>query len=249
MLATKITEIIEKETGGKSYKAHKYSLDNENRPSVDFGSEMQGSTWRRTMETTHHSNPVDLTSLSFKIAKSDEQLLTYFLDGSRKVYKVDHQGYPASGTGSRFEIYPIIAGQIGVGCCKRVNKQMSIEKYIHEIVISVPDKADADGKGGFFPALAKKITQNSLELQRLNIDISAILNYSTARVENDKEYEDRATATVQDRMIEKEKETVALLVREGKLNQNNYLIKDGSLEYRIPNEIKNDKKKVSSIQK
>ena len=34
-------------------------------------------------------------------------------------------------------------------------------------------------------------------------------------------------------MIEREKELVAELVREGKLNQNNYLVKDGSLEYRL----------------
>jgi hypothetical protein len=32
-------------------------------------------------------------------------------------------------------------------------------------------------------------------------------------------------------MIELEKELVAELVREGKLDQDNYLVKDGSLEY------------------
>ncbi len=247
MANSKISDILELETGGKSYKAHKYSLDNYNRPSVDFGGESHGNIWKKTMETTRHSNPVNLTSLSYKLARSGEQLLTYFLDGSRRVYKVDHQGYQASGTGSRTEIFPVIAGQIGIGCCKRINKQMETEMFTSEVVISVPDKADADGKGGFFPALAKKISQNSSELKRLNISISAVLNYSTSKVENDREYEDRATATVQDRMIEKEKEAVATLVRKGKLNQNNYLIKDGSLEYRPSKADKADRRKLATF--
>ena len=33
----KVMNILAKETGGKSYKAHKYSLDNSERPSVDYG--------------------------------------------------------------------------------------------------------------------------------------------------------------------------------------------------------------------
>lgn len=241
----KITDIIEQETGGKSYKAHKYSLDSDDRPSVDFSGEETGSVWKRTMETTRHTHPVDLADLSVKLAKNNTQLFTLFLDGSRHVYKVDHQGYPASGTGSRSEIFPIIAGQIGVGCCKRVDKIVTPEKYVSEIVISVPDKADADRKGGFFPALATKISQYSTDLQRLGVSISAVLSYSTSKVENDKEYEDRATATIQDRMIEKEKETVANLVRAGKLNQNNYLIKDGSLEYMPTKEDRSDKRKLA----
>ena len=209
MARRKITNILEEETGGKSYKAHKYSLDSYDRPSVDYGGEREGNIWQRTMETTRHNEPVDLSDLSTKLSMSSEQLLTYFLDGSRRVYKVDHQGYPASGTGNRSEIFPIIAGQIGVGCCKRINKELITEKFLYEIVISLPDKADADGKGGFFPALAQKITSYSSDLIQLGISIDAVLNYSTSKVENDKQYEDRATATIQDRMIKQEKETVA----------------------------------------
>jgi hypothetical protein len=43
-------------------------------------------------------------------------------------------------------------------------------------------------------------------------------------------------------MIEKEKELVDELVKEGKLNQDNYLIKDGSLEYKISDKLRNDKR-------
>ena len=44
-------------------------------------------------------------------------------------------------------------------------------------------------------------------------------------------------------MIEREKELVAELVREGRLNQDNYLVKDGSLEYRPTKEDKSDRMK------
>jgi hypothetical protein len=224
-------------------------LDADDRPSVDFGGDALGNIWKETKETTRHHNYIDLSNLSKKLSTGSEQLLTYFLDGSRHVYKVDHMGYSASGTGNRSEIFPIIAGQIGVGCCKRNNKKLYTEKHICEIVISVPDKANADGNGrsGFFSALATKMTQHSVELKRLGIVISAILPYSTAKVENDKEYEDRATAKVQDRMIDKEKEAVAKLVKAGKLDQNNYLIKDGSLEYRPSKEDRADKRKLATF--
>ena len=104
----------------------------------------------------------------------------------------------------------------------------------------MPDVADADGKPGFWPATAKKLSDCD-ELKRLGIEFSTILPYKTSK-NDDMKFEDRATACVQDRMIECEKKLVAELVHEGKLNQNNYLIKDGSLEYRLNKEDKADKK-------
>jgi hypothetical protein len=113
------------------------------------------------------------------------------------------------------------------------------EKFKREFVLSMPDIADADGKPGFWPATAKKLSECE-ELKRLKIEFSTILPYKTC-VDNAK-YEDRATVCVQDRMIEREKDLVAELVREGKLNQDNYLVKDGSLEYRPSKEDKANKK-------
>lgn len=241
-MAKKITSLLEEETGGKSYKAHKYSLDSDGRPSVDFSSDSQENVWLKIQETTPHKTYIDLADLAKKVAITNDQILTYFLDGSRHVYKVDHMGYTASGTNGRSEIFPIIAGQVGIGCCRRENRLLSSEFFIREIVISVPDKADADGKAGFFPALATKLKQNSL-----NLEIAAVLPYSTSSIKSDKDFEDRATAKVQDRMIEKEKEAVAELVRTGKLNQNNYLVKDGSLEYRPTKEDRTDPKKLAKF--
>lgn len=237
----KIMNILAEATGGKSYKAHKYPIDYADRPSIDYGdSEI---IWKRRAETTQHRTYVDLLGLSKKLASRDDQILSYFLDGSRRVFKVDDIAYVQSG--GRSIIYPVIAGQIGVGCCHRVNKKVVPVQLKREFVLSMPDVADADGKPGFWPATAKKLSECD-ELKRLGIEFAAILPYKTSK-NDDKKFEDRATACVQDRMIESEKKLVAELVREGKLNQNNYLVKDGSLEYRPTKEDKADKKRYQTF--
>lgn len=235
-MVDKIMAILEKETGGKSYKAHKYGLDHMERPFIDYGDD--SIIWKKTVETTPHRNYVPLEELSRELAKRNDQLLTYFLDGSRRVFKVDDIAYRK--TGGRSAIYPVIAGQIGVGCCRRVNKKMFPEKFKREIVLSIPDIADADGIPGFFNATAKKLNE-CIELKRLGIEFSTILPYKTAK-DAEKKFEDRGTACVNERMIQREKELVAELVREGKLNQDNYLVKDGSLEYKPTKKDKGDKK-------
>lgn len=235
-MADKIMTVLEKETGGKSYKAHKYGLDHVERPFVDYGDD--SIIWKKTVETTPHRNYVPLEKLSKELADRNDQLLTYFLDGSRRVFKVDDIAYRK--TGGRSVIYPVIAGQIGVGCCKRVNKKLFPEKFKREIVLSVPDIADSDGIPGFFNATAKKLNECA-ELKRLGIEFSTILPYKTAK-DVEKKFEDRGTACVNERMIQREKELVAELVREGKLNQDNYLVKDGSLEYKPTKADKADKR-------
>lgn len=83
-------------------------------------------------------------------------------------------------------------------------------------------------------------------MQRLNISFKKIIPYKTANVDQ-KKYEDKGTARIQDRMIELEKEAVAALVRKEKLNQDNYLIKDGSLEYRPSRDEKKDGRKAMTF--
>ena len=237
----KVMNILADVTGGKSYKAHKYVIDHADRPAVDYGN--SEIIWKRRAETTPHRTYVNLSELCKRLALRGEQILSYFLDGSRRVFKVDDIAYAQSG--GRSVIYPVIAGQIGVGCCHRLNKKIVPAKFKREFVLSLPDVADADGKPGFWPATAKKLSECD-ELKRLGIDFATILPYKTSK-SNDKKFEDRATACVQDRMIECEKKLVAELVREGKINQDNYLVKDGSLEYRPTKDDKKDKKKYQTF--
>lgn len=222
-------DILERETGGHSYKSHKYSLDESERSAVEYGEAGADIQWKRRGETKEIRTYVSLYCLSHDVG--GEQILTYFLDGSRHVYKVDDMGFEKSG--NRTAIYPIIAGQIGVGCCRRVDRRMACEKFEREIVIAMPDIAQSSGKKqGFLQATAQKLNAGT-ELARINKSgwkFSTILSYKSAKEE--KEYNDKGTAEIQTRMMENEQKMVATLVAEKKLNDKNFLVKDGSLEYK-----------------
>jgi hypothetical protein len=209
---SRIMEILEYETGGYSYKSHKYSLDVSERSPVEYGEARNSMQWSRRGETNESIKTyVSLIELSRRI--SGTQLFTYFLDGSRHVYKVDDMGFEKSG--NRTAIYPILAGQIGVGCCRRVNKRMFCEKFDREIVIAMPDIAQSSGKKqGFLTATALKLNAGT-ELARISASgwkFSTILSYRSAKEE--KEYNDKGTAEIQTRMMKKEQDMVADLVRE-----------------------------------
>ena len=237
-MSNKIMPILAQATGGKSYKAHKYSLEHAEIPYIDYGEDT--IVWERTAETEPKKNYVPLYDLSLNLIRNDVNRFSYFLDGSRHVYKVDDIAFKKPG--GRTAIYPIVAGQIGVGCCRRCGKKLIRESFEYECDISVPDIADSDGINGFFPATVKKLNECD-DVQRLNISFKKIIPYKTANVDQ-KKYEDKGTARIQDRMIELEKEAVAALVRKEKLNQDNYLIKDGSLEYRPSRDEKKDGRKA-----
>ena len=117
----KIMEIIEKETKGKSYHTYKYSYDSIGIPSIDYDDESDKvMKWQDTAETVKHVSSIDLKPYADSI-RGTEPLIKYFLDGSRHVFKVDDIAYNK-------QVFPVVAGQIGVGCCKRENKRMSSGK-------------------------------------------------------------------------------------------------------------------------
>ncbi len=219
-------EIIERETKGKSYHTYKYSYDSIGLPSIDYDDDPNKvMKWKDSAETIQHKKSNDLKPLADKIVMA-EPLIKYFLDGSRHVFKVDDIAYNK-------QVFPVVAGQIGVGCCRRENKQMYKELFYRELVLSLPDKANADGwdDKAYFAAKLKKINE-SQELKNLDIQFSAILPYSTSQwgVPTTK-LDNLAVGKIQDYMVEAEKRMVAELVKNNKLGQDSYLLKDGSLEY------------------
>lgn len=228
-MAEKIMKYLEMETGGKSYKAHKYSLDNAEIPSIDYGE--YNKVWEKYAETEPPKNYKSLKEKCEELKHYDINLLTYFLDGSRRVYKVDDIAYNKGK--NRSGIYPVIAGQIAVGCLKRINKRMKKCIFNCEWDLALPSIADADGKPGFFEALNEKIKRNTniTRLTNSDMQLANIFSYSTSYANKEK-YEDKGIIKIQDRMIELEKQTVSDLVKKKLLNQRNYLVKDGSLEYR-----------------
>lgn len=239
---TKIMDIIAKETGGKSYHTYKYSYDSIGLPSIDYDDEESKIIkWKESGETIHHNKSVNVKKLADQIVE-EEPIIKYFLDGSRRVFKVDDISY-----GKR--VYPVVAGQVGIGCCKRENKRMNLELFYKEIVISLPNNANADGYKdvAYFASKLKKVNESE-ELKNLGIEVSEILSYSTSKLaQKDGKLENLAIRKIQDYMIEAEKRMVVELVKKGKLNQNSYLLKDGSLEYKKMNSGREDLRTLQKI--
>lgn len=234
-----ILKLIADETYGESYKAHKIELNLETDTTSRLDSREPRLDNPKLGETIKYNSYRSLEKVIQDISKNYAQILTYFLDGSRHVYKIDDIAYQHSY--ARKMVYPIVAGQVAVGCCRRSNKKMFAEKFIGEVVLSLPDVANYNDSKGFLPTLAKKIN-NKLSGHKFKLEISKILDYSTNQPK-EMAFEDRAIATIQDYMYQTEQNMVADLVKQGKLNQTNYLVKDGSLEYRILDNLKKDKRK------
>lgn len=130
-------------------------------------------------------------------------------------------------------LYPIIAGQIGVACCVRKNKD-SFKSLIfdRQLVLTLPSCANwrDDRHELFFNERIRELNELSL-LKKFNIQFHKIIVYKDEVLKEGETYENRGIAKIQDEMIEAEKNLVSQLVQENKLNPSSFLLKDGSLEY------------------
>lgn len=223
---SKILSFIEKETNGKCYKSFKFCHDVIAVPSVAYEDNLDDKiSLKEYGETDHSPQMRDMTKKS-KQLETLAPLFRYFLDGSRRTYRIDDIEY-------KKKIYPIIAGQVGVGCCERIDKSTFQKTQLeHNLMISLPMYAYADGFKPelFFNNLTEKINQLSA-LKRYNLHVSKILPYSD-RLDKGETYENKGIAKIQDEMIESEKKIVAELTAKNLLNQSSYLVKDGSLQYK-----------------
>lgn len=224
----KILDFIAKETDGKNYKSYKYCFESVEVPKVEY-EDKKGIHVKKKGETdTGLTKTKSVKELADKISKSTAPLFKYFLDGSRRTYKVDDIAY-----GKR--LYPIIAGQIGVGVCERSDQHTFKPVNLkNPLVISIPENANAQTTMGnsnlFFNNLIKKLNEQEV-LKRQKLSFKKILPYKSSGLKENDKYEDRGVARIQDEMIALEQKVVFELVKAKKLNENSFLIKDGSLEY------------------
>ena len=224
----RILDYIAKETDGKNYKSYKYCFEAIEIPKLDY-EDKRGIQVKKKGETDKSlTRTKSVKALADKLSQNSKSLFKYFLDGSRRTYKVDDIAY-----GKR--LFPIIAGQIGVAVCEREDRHTFKPVNLkNPLVISIPENANAQTKIGndelFFNNLIHKLNEQEI-LKKQNLCISKILPYkSTTLKENDK-YEDRGVAKIQEEMISLEQKVVFELVKARKLNEYSFLIKDGSLEY------------------
>lgn len=229
----KILDFIAKETDGKNFKSYQYCFESVEIPTLIY-EDKKGIQVKRKGETDKSlKNYKSVKNLSKKI--EGEALFKYFLDGSRRTYKVDDIAY-----GKR--LYPIIAGQIGVAVCERKDRHTFKPVQLENpLVISIPENANAETSLGnqelFFNNLKNKLNQQSI-LQKQQLQINKILAYNNNALKDNDKYEDRGIAKIQDEMVGLEQKVVFSLVRAKKLNDDSFLLKDGSLEYMKSGEAK-----------
>ena len=224
-----ILTLLEDATNGICYKSYRYCADDEIKvPTINYDKSPSFTIMKdRYGETdTRLKTTKDLSKFANKLAMQ-EPLFRYFLDGSRRTYKVDD-----------FEInrrvFPIIAGQINVACCERQSSsKFKCKELQSNLVISLPSEANQVGNSDlFFNNLMDKIN-NISRVKRTGIPFSKILAYSSKKNNTEKNnYENLGIAMIQDEMIEGEKKIVAHLTAKKLLHEDRYLLKDGSLQYK-----------------
>lgn len=227
-----ILDEIARETNGKSFKTYKYCLDANAVPRFDYDDHVHRITWKQYGETEHHTRPVPLKVRADQLL-SVPPLFHYFLDGSRKIYKVDDMSF-------RNQVFPILAGQVGIGCCTRKNGEMQpllcddVPMFRRHLVLSLPKTAKgndwAEDRAAFEPL--RNAINSHISLRQHGISFSEILLYAPLAEPGDK-IESKGIATIQDYMIREEQRMVSDLVRKGLLLPDRFLIKDGSLEYQV----------------
>lgn len=221
----KILPFIESETSGKSYKTHKYCFDEIEMPKLIYD-DRQDLIFKKYGETEKLTSTRQLFDKAKDIQKFSKPIFRYFLDGSRRTYKVDDMAYDN-------RVYPVIAGQIGVGCCKRDYEGNLKNQLIEmQLVLSLPENASKDNKKDlFFNNLTTKLNENEF-LKSHNLKFHKILDYEDKKLQEGEKHENLGIAKIQDEMVEQEKKIVALLAHNNLLNEDAFLLKDGSLEYK-----------------
>ena len=219
-------------TDGKSYQSFKYSIDSTRTPSPDYDELPEGYTinWERQGETEPIKEPVNLEENALQLTQQyaefgSEPYIHFFLDGSRHAYHVDDISYSE-------RVFPVIAGQVGVACCRRNSGRLHVEEpTIIKKVIALPDVCDKSGRhhAAELARIRDKVNEN-IRIAKFNIKFDDILSYKTDK-ETHGDFKSRGIAAIQDYMIDAEKELVDTLAKAGKLRYNAYLIKDGSIEY------------------
>ncbi len=216
---TTVIALLEKETKKKFFETYRRALDQERASLVEYD-----DFDRMFTSTQGESNRYKGARNVSKIAgewQGREAALRLFMDGSRRTYKIADF---LIGT----QVFPVIAGQVGVGVCQREFRRIAPCSLMLRTVLAFPDKLDADGKAdkhhrSFCQGLADKLNGGQ---ERVNID--DILLYPTEANEN---FEDKGIARIHSYMIEQEKAMVESLVKRHLINDRSWLIKDGSLEY------------------
>lgn len=238
----KILPLVEQKTSGYSYASHKFCMEaRPELPGIRYEDEKGQILIKRHGETDYSiTNARDLSGFAKRISQNEPPIFRYFLDGSRRTYKVDDMAYNK-------RVFPIIAGQIGVGCCIRESssKFRSCE-FRNSLLLTLPKLASTDSRNRalFFDQLKEEINREILKAKGLSL--SKIVGYDNSKAEKGERIENRGIAMIQEEMYNAEQEIVSKLASKNWLGPENWMLKDGSLEYRTASGEYRDLSKIKS---
>lgn len=230
----KILDFIVKKGDGNyiCYKTNKVSLDVTDNDILSYDDKPASSKSSSKIAESDLSR-VHKVPINERLMEMSRPIFHFFLDGSRHVYKVDDMAIGK-------KIFPVLAGQIIVGCCERKDRDTFKPFEIsHKVVMSLPDEFDIDDEGEDFCRLfCEQINEELIKstfVRGAQIAVDKILLYKTDKKDKfnrDKDnYKNRGTAKIQSEMTDEEQRLVAKLCEQNRLDDEHYLIKDGSLEY------------------
>lgn len=230
----RIIDFIQKEGQGKylCYKTRKLSLDTESSDTLAYDDkpsmQISGSQIAESNKARVHT--VDIPQKLIQTCTTP--IFSFFLDGSRHTYKIDDIAI-----GKR--IFPFLAGQIIVGCCERKDRD-TVKKVAmhHKLVLSLPADFNVDDDENYCRLFLEKINSQITQLPFIassGIHFDDILLYETDALSKDERGKDglqnRGIARIQTVMTDDEQFLVSSLCKHNRLDDEHWLIKDGSLEY------------------
>ena len=207
----RILECIEKNGNGNYllYKTKKVSLDVSDNDTIYYDDKSVSHSTKSEFAETIKSR-VKTVQIPMDLILHVAPIFSYFLDGSRHIYKVDDISIGG-------KIFPFMAGQIIVGCCERKGRDTFKKADIYRsCVLSLPDEFDTENDSPidqehFCRFYCDKINEalSSLRYVKENdIRIDKILLYKTdgkESIESDRDfYKNRGTAKIQVEMMDAE---------------------------------------------
>jgi len=204
-----ILKIIEDCSGGTCYQTERFTLDHFVPPEYQDKDEVFSSD--KIFETDNKQRK----NIQLNVDDAVSSLFKYFLDGSRRTYKIGDFG----STDGKF--LPLVAGQIGAAICYRSNKKLKKYRIQRQNVIAIPDRI-----GDEFETIAEKIPK----IRKKNLSIHQVLKY-TVKSDPARALENFAIAKIQVTMMNMEVELIKEMVHSNKLKTNEMLMIDGSLQF------------------
>lgn len=133
-----VTQALARITGRSCFETYRRCLDKERLSLLEYDYCDQ-EFMAQQGETIRYEGTRNIASIAADWAGRDPAF-KLFLDGSRRTYKIVDMTIGS-------QVFPIVAGQVGVGVCKREARRVAPCELMFDIVLAVPDKINPDGGG------------------------------------------------------------------------------------------------------